>query len=54
MHFAKMLVSLKDGRHEKKSQKTRLGHLYQVKRKGYKRADEKLKKRIKAIAATFK
>ena len=38
----------------KKSQKTRLDHLYQVKRKGYKRAAEKLKQRIKEKAATLK
>ena len=54
MHFAKMLVSFKDGRKEKESQNTRLDHLYRIKKKGYKRADEELKKRIKAIVATFK
>ena len=38
----------------KESQKTRLDHLYRVKRKGYKRAAEELKQRIKAKAATLK
>ena len=38
----------------KQSQKTRLGHLYWVKRKGYKRAAEELKQRIKGKAATLK
>ena len=38
----------------KQSQKTRLDHLYRVKRKGYKRAAEELKQRIKAKAATLK
>ena len=38
----------------KESQKARLDHLYQVKRKGYKRAAEELKQRIKAKAATLK
>ena len=38
----------------KESQKTRLDHLYQVKRKGYKIAAEELKQRIKAKAATLK
>ena len=37
----------------KKSQKTRLDNLYQVKRKGYKKAAEKLKQRIKEKAATL-
>ena len=35
----------------KKSQETRLDHLYQVKRKEYKRATDKLKQQIKAKAA---
>ena len=38
----------------KESQKTRLDHLYRIKRKGYKRAAEELKQRIKAKAATLK
>ena len=38
----------------KESQKTRLDHLYGVKRKGYKRAAEELKQRIKAKAATLR
>ena len=37
----------------KESQKTSLDHLYRVKRKGYKRAAEELKQRIKAKAATL-
>ena len=38
----------------KDSQKTSLDHLYRVKRKGYKRAAEELKQRIKAKAASLK
>ena len=38
----------------KESQKTRLDHLYRVKRKGYKRAAEEPKQRTKAKAATLK
>ena len=38
----------------KESQKTRLDHLYGVKRKGYKRAAEELKQRIKTKVATLK
>ena len=38
----------------KESQKIRLDHLYRIKRKGYKRAAEELKQRIKAKAATLK
>ena len=38
----------------KESQRTRLDHLYRVKRKGYKRAIEELKQRIKAKVATLK
>ena len=38
----------------KESQKTKLDHLYRVKRKGYKRVAEELKQRIKAKAATLK
>ena len=38
----------------KESQKTRLDHLYRVKRKGYKRAAAELKQRIKAKVATLK
>ena len=38
----------------KESQKTSLDHLYRVKRKGYKRAAEELKQRIKAKAATLR
>ena len=38
----------------KESQKTRLDHLYRVKRKGYKRGAEELKQRIKPKAATLK
>ena len=38
----------------KESQKTRLDHLYRVKRKKYKRAAEELKQRIKAKAVTLK
>ena len=38
----------------KKSQKTRLNDLYQVKRKRYKRAAEKLKQQIETKAATIK
>ena len=44
----------KTGMLRKESQKTRLDHLYRVKRKGYKRAAEELKQRIKAKAATLK
>ena len=52
----KILVLLKDGKQEcwERSQKTRLDHLYWVKRKGYKRAAEELKQQIKAKAATLK
>ena len=39
---------------KKESQKTRLDHLYRIKRKGYKRAAEENKQRIKAKAATLK
>ena len=38
----------------KESQKARLDHLYRVRRKGYKRAAEELKQRIKAKVATLK
>ena len=38
----------------KESEKTKLDHLYRVKRKGYKRAAEELKQWIKAKAATLK
>ena len=38
----------------KKSQMTRLDYLYWIKTKGYKRAAEKVKQRIKAKAATLK
>ena len=38
----------------KESQKTRLDHLYRVKEKGYKRAAEELKQRIKAKAVALK
>ena len=44
----------KTGMLRKESQSTRLDHLYRVKRKGYKRAAEELKQRIKAKAATLK
>ena len=54
-----MLVPLKDGRQEcwerkVRKGKTRLDHMYRVKRKGYKRAAENLKQWIKAKAATLK
>ena len=39
---------------KKESQKTRLDHLYRIKRKGYKRAAEENEQRIKAKAATLK
>ena len=42
------------GMSRKESQKTRLDHLYQIKRKMYKRAAEELIQRIKAKAATIK
>ena len=38
----------------KESQKTRLDHLYRIKGKGYKRAAEELKQRIKAKPVTLK
>ena len=38
----------------KENQNTRFDHLYGVKRKGCKRAAEKLKQQIKAKAATLK
>ena len=38
----------------KESQKTRLDHLYQVKRKGYKRVAEEPQQRIKAKVVTLK
>ena len=44
----------KTGMLRKESQKTRLDNLYRVKRKGYKRAAEELKQRIKAKAATLR
>ena len=44
----------KTGMLRKESQSTRLDHLYRVKRKGYKRAAEELKQRIKAKAATLR
>ena len=44
----------KTGMLRKESQSTRLDHLYRVKRKGYKRAAEELKQRIKAKAVALK
>ena len=54
MHFAKMLVSLKYERETGMLRKERLYHLNRVKRKGYKRAAEELKLRIKAKVDTLK
>ena len=52
--YVSLIERWETGMLRKESQKTRLDHLYRVKRKGYKRAAEKLKQRIKAKAATLK
>ena len=49
-----LLERWETGMLRKESQKTRLDHLYRVKEKGYKRAAEELKERIKAKAGSLK
>ena len=45
-----LIERLETGTLRKESQKARLDHLHQVKGKGYKRAAEELKQRVKAVS----